>query len=66
MKNVKVLADDQIISRGIHALHKELGPAGTRRFITIHRTREEDSVERHQKWQKSLDKGQFLSDIFPE
>jgi hypothetical protein len=64
MKALKSLADDQVIEKGMHALHRVLGPAGTRRFITLTRPVREDSVNRHQKWQKTLKKDEFFDKVF--
>lgn len=64
MKAVKCLDDDRVIERGINALHRVLGPAGTRRFIALARPHTEDSVTRHRKWQEKLDKDSFFREIF--
>ena len=64
MKAIKSLADEQVIEKGIHALHRALGPNGTRRFITLTRPQREDSVTRHQKWQEYLKKDEFFDKVF--
>lgn len=64
MKAIKTLDDEKVIEKGMHALHQALGPAGTRRFITLARPRGEDSVARHRKWQEKLDKDEFFNKVF--
>ena len=64
MKAVKSLNDEQVIGKGINALHRVLGPAGTRRFMSMTRVKNEDSVIRHRKWQNKLDKDVFFNKVF--
>jgi hypothetical protein len=64
MKAVKSLNDEQVIGKGISALHRVLGPVGTRRFMSITRIKNEDSVIRHRKWQEKLDKNDFFDKVF--
>lgn len=64
MKAIKALDDEKVIEKGMHALHRALGPTGTRRFITLARPRGEDSVTRHRKWQEKLDKDDFFDKVF--
>ena len=64
MKAVKSLNDEQVIGKGISALHRVLGPAGTRRFMNMTRSKSEDSVTRHRKWQDKLDKDVFFDKVF--
>jgi hypothetical protein len=57
MKAIKYMEEDEIVRRGVSALYKELGPMEARRFLTIQRPlQRDDSVQRHRKWQSSLDK----------
>lgn len=64
MKAIKSLADEKVIEKGIHALHRALGPTATRRFIELTRPQREDSVTRHQKWQEKLKKDEFFDKVF--
>ena len=64
MKAVKSLNDEEVIGKGINALHRVLGPAGTRRFMNMTRSKNEDSVTRHRKWQDELDKDVFFDKVF--
>jgi hypothetical protein len=64
MKALKTLNDDQVIEKGMQALHNALGPSATRRFISIARPRREDSIIRHRRWQEKLDKDEFFDKVF--
>ena len=64
MKAVKSLNDAQVIGKGINALHRVLGPVGTRRFMSMTREKREDSVSRHGKWAETLDKETFFDKVF--
>ena len=64
MKAVKGLTDEQIVKQGVTLLHRGLGPAATRRFMTLTRPPREDSVIRHRKWQEKLKKDQFFDAVF--
>jgi hypothetical protein len=55
-KAINSLEDEQVIEKGMHALHQALGPAGTRRFIKITRPLRRGSVARHRKWEKRLER----------
>lgn len=64
MKTIKYPNDRQIIKKGINVLFRELGPVHTRRFIEISRTKREESVKRHRKWQEKLNEKEFIKEIF--
>ena len=64
MKTLKYQKEEEILKRGIDVLMKELGPVETPRFLNIQRSKRIESVKRHREWQKSLDKDEFLKDIF--
>lgn len=64
MKVIKYMEENEIVRRGVSALYKELGPMEARRFLTIRRPlQREDSVQRHRKWQASLDKDEFFKQV---
>jgi hypothetical protein len=64
MKAIKYLEEDEIVRRGVSALYKELGPMEARRFLTIQRPlQREDGVQRHRKWQASLNKDEFFKQV---
>jgi len=64
MKNIKYLGEEDVIKKGIIVLLKELGPVETTRFLNIPRKKRLESVKRHRDWQKSLNKNDFLKDLF--
>jgi hypothetical protein len=64
MKMVKGMEQSEVIERGVNALYKELGPAGTKRFIALtHPVKREESVARHRKWQARLNKEDFFKEM---
>lgn len=66
MKVLKYMNEEEILKKGINILMKELGPVETVRFLNIPRNKRVDSVKRHRDWQKTLNKDEFLNDIFVE
>jgi hypothetical protein len=64
MKSVKYLDEEIVIKRGLEALVKELGPIEAMRFINIPKEKRLESVKRHRKWQRLLDKDKFFDEIF--
>ena len=66
MKVLKYMNEEEILNKGINILMKELGPVETVRFLNIPRNKRVESVKRHRDWQKTLDKDEFLNDIFCE
>lgn len=64
MKTLKYMDEEVILEKGIEVLMKELGPVETARFLNIPRNKRIESVKRHREWQKSLNKGEFLNDVF--
>ena len=64
MKTEKYLNEEELIRKAIGALIQELGPVETARFVNLPRPKRVESVKRHRQWQKSLDKGRFIKEIF--
>lgn len=64
MKTLKYLNENDVLERGIEVLMKELGPVETVRFLNIPRDKRLESVKRHRDWQKSLNKDDFMKNIF--
>jgi len=64
MKSIKYLDEKENVQRGVSALYKELGPMEARRFLAIPRPQhKDDSVQRHRKWQATLDKDTFFKKV---
>jgi hypothetical protein len=48
----------------LKALLQSLGPVETMRFLGIRRTGRLDSVQRHRRWQKTLEPQAFFNQVF--
>lgn len=66
MKAGKFLDESAVLERGINALHKELGPVETGRFIALAGRKHIDSVTQHREWQASLDTEDFIKQILAD
>jgi hypothetical protein len=64
MTMVRDIKDEELIEKGTKILFKELGYTDTIRFLAIPRDIRAESVQRHRKWQKGLDKNKFLDQVF--
>jgi len=64
MKNIKEMPDKELIEKGTEILFKELGYVNAFRFLSMPRDKREESVERHRKWQESLEQNNFYNDVF--
>jgi hypothetical protein len=58
------LQEDELVRRAIGALLQSLGPVEATRFLTLARTRQLDSVQRHREWQETLNKDPFFDRVF--
>jgi len=66
MKITKEIPDKELIEKATEILFKELGYVNAIRFLSMPRDNREESVERHRKWQESLDQKEFFNDVFGE
>ena len=66
MTMIKNINDKELMEKGAKILFKELGYTDAIRFLSIHRDIREESVQRHRKWQKGLDKDAFFDQVFEE
>ena len=64
MKTEKYMDQELLIKKALGALIKELGPIETLRFLNLPKEKRLESVQRHQRWQKGLNKEEFLNEIF--
>lgn len=64
MTTETVLAEEQLIRQAIDALIDKLGIMEATRFLTLKHQGRLESVERHQLWQRGLDKEGFLGEVF--
>ncbi len=56
--------EDELIKRGLEALMESPGPVEAMRFLTLPRPRRLESVERHRRWQATLDQEKFFDQVF--
>ncbi|MFO8085753.1 MAG: hypothetical protein R6U27_15700 [Desulfobacterales bacterium] len=66
MTMIKNINDKELMEKGAKILFKELGYTDAIRFLSIPRDIREESVQRHRKWQKGLDKDTFFDQVFEE
>ena len=64
MKAAKYMDENMLIKRSIDILIDNLGPVETIRFLNLPRKKRIESVKRHRKWQKTLDKDKFFREVF--
>ncbi|MDZ7696622.1 MAG: hypothetical protein U5R49_06790 [Deltaproteobacteria bacterium] len=64
MKMTKSVPENDLLKRGVEILFRELGKYDAIRFLTIPREKRIESVERHRKWQDTLNKDSFFDEIF--
>jgi hypothetical protein len=61
---MKYMDEEVVIKKGMDALIKELGPVEAIRFINLPKKKRLESVRRHRKWQKLLNKDRFFDEVF--
>jgi len=66
MKLTKAVSDIDLLKKGAEVLFRELGKVDAIRFLTIQREKRIESVKRHRKWQRTLDKDAFFDEIFTD
>ncbi|NIA30989.1 MAG: hypothetical protein GWP06_13880 [Actinobacteria bacterium] len=64
MNKEQYITEEELVEKATLVLLKELGPLETSRFINLPKKLRVESVKRHQKWQKTIDKNKFLDEIF--
>ncbi|KHD09757.1 hypothetical protein PN36_14650 [Candidatus Thiomargarita nelsonii] len=64
MKAMQYLPEENLVEQALAALMKALGPVETMRFINLPRKQRIESVERHRKWQETLNQEEFFSQVF--
>ena len=58
------LQGDELFKKAFEILIENLGITQTNQFIGAIQKHKIDSVKRHRKWQKTLDKDAFFTEIF--
>jgi len=64
MNKEQYITEEELIEKATLVLLKELGPLETSRFINLPKKVRMESVQRHQEWQKTIDKENFFDEIF--
>jgi len=64
MKAMQYLPEENLVEQALNALMKALGPVETMRFLNLPRSQRIESVERHRKWQATLNQEDFFSQVF--
>ncbi len=61
-----MMNEEQLIKKAVQVLVREFGSVEASRFLSIPQHKREDSLERHQEWQKTLIKDAFFDDVFSD
>lgn len=64
MTTLQYLSEDELIRQGLEALMKALGPIETTRFLALPHSPRMESVQRHRRWQATLDQQAFFDQVF--
>lgn len=56
--------EDQLITKAVDVLVKELGPVDASRFLALPKKLRVESVTRHRQWQAQLRRGEFFDRVF--
>ncbi|MBU0512168.1 MAG: hypothetical protein KJ638_10790 [Chloroflexi bacterium] len=64
MKSSYYLTEEELVQKALGALIEALGPIETTRFLSLPHTRRLESVDRHHRWQATLDQEKFFEQVF--
>jgi hypothetical protein len=64
MKAQTFTDEEQLISKAVDILIKELGPVEAGRFLALPKNKRIESVKRHRQWQNQLLREQFFDSVF--
>ena len=56
--------EEQLVTKAVNVLVKELGPVEASRFLALPRKRRMESVKRHRQWQAKLQAAEFFGRVF--
>ena len=56
--------EEQLITKAVDVLVKELGPVEASRFLALPRKKRVESVKRHRQWQAQLQQDEFFDRVF--
>lgn len=61
----RIFADEeQLITKAVNVLVKELGPVEASRFLALPKKKRMESVKRHRQWQADLRPKEFFDRVF--
>lgn len=64
MKTNTFTDEEQLITKAVNILIKELGPVEASRFLTLPKKKRVESVKRHRQWQAQLQPDEFFDHVF--
>lgn len=56
--------EEQLITKAVDVLVRELGPVKASRFLALPRKKRVESVKRYRQWQAQLQKDEFFNRVF--
>lgn len=56
--------EEQLITKAVDVLMKELGPVEASRFLALPKKKRMESVKRHRRWQSQLHQVEFFDRVF--
>jgi hypothetical protein len=56
--------EEQLITKAVDVLVKELGPVEASRFLALPKKKRIESVKRHRQWQAQLQPAEFFDRVF--
>ena len=56
--------EEQLITKAVDVLIKELGPVEASRFLALPKKKRTESVKRHRQWQAQLQQEEFFDRVF--
>ena len=66
MKANLFIDEEQLVTKAIEVLVRELGPVEASRFLALPKKRRVESVKRHRQWQAQLKRDDFFDQVFSE
>lgn len=64
MKTSIFTDEEQLITKAVDVLIKELGPVEASRFLSLPKKKRTESIKRHRQWQAQLQQEEFFDRVF--
>lgn len=61
---IQYMPEEQLVQKALEALMATLGPVETTRFLALAREGRLESIERHRRWQETLERNAFFDEAF--